>query len=124
MADYAAWGEATSRSLGWGAETFLSTYNDNRRHASAGMLDDSPVAGALLELARDGVAWSGSPAELYRAASKIAGDNPTGAPWPKSVHTFGAELRRLAPQIRLHGLSIHFERKHEGRIVTLKTGSD
>ncbi len=34
MADYAEWGEATSRGLGWGADTFLSTYNDNRKEAT------------------------------------------------------------------------------------------
>ena len=88
------------------------------------MLDDSLVAAALLELARDGTCWSGSPAELYRDALKIAGDNHIGARWPKTVNAFGAELRRLAPQIRLHGLSIHFERRHEGRIVTLTSGGE
>jgi hypothetical protein len=41
------------------------------------------------------------------------------AGWPKSVSTFGNELRRLAPQLRLHGLFIDFERRHDGRIVTL-----
>jgi energy-coupling factor transporter ATP-binding protein EcfA2 len=123
MADYAVWGEATGRALSWGAETFLSTYNDNRRHASAAILDDSPLATVLLSMARHGVAWSGSPAELYRSASEIAGKS-TGPHWPKTVNAFGAELRRLAPQIRLHGLSIHFERKHEGRIVTLTSGGD
>jgi hypothetical protein len=34
---------------------------------------------------------------------------------------FGSELRRIAPQLRLHGLSISFERKGGDRIVTLKT---
>ena len=31
MADYAEWGEATSRGLGWATDSFLSTYNDNRK---------------------------------------------------------------------------------------------
>ena len=34
MADYAEWGEATGRGLGWGAGTFLSNYNDNRKEAT------------------------------------------------------------------------------------------
>ena len=76
MADYAEWGEAIGRGLGWGAETFLSTYNDNRKAATDPLLDDSPVAAALLALGPRGVDWSGTPAELYRAASKIAGNNP------------------------------------------------
>ena len=123
MADYAVWGEATSRALGWGNETFLAAYNDNRRHASAAILDDSPLATVLLSMARPGVAWSGSPRSSIAGPQKLPA-SPTGPRWPKTVNAFGAELRRLAPQIRLHGLSIHFERKHEGRIVTLTSGGE
>jgi hypothetical protein len=36
------------------------------------------------------------------------------------VHAFGIELRRIAPQLRLNGLSIGFERRRGERIVTLK----
>ena len=66
MADFAEWGEATSRGLGWGTETFLSTYNDNRKEATEMLLDDSPVATVLLALARKGINWSGTPLKLYR----------------------------------------------------------
>jgi hypothetical protein len=31
------------------------------------------------------------------------------------------ELRRLASQLRMHGLNVNFERRHEGRIITLKS---
>ncbi len=51
MADYAEWGEAAGRGLGWGPETFLSTYNDNRKEASATLLEDSAVAAIDLEFA-------------------------------------------------------------------------
>ena len=36
-----------------------------------------------------------------------------------SRSAFGAELRRIAPQLRVHGIAIHFERKREGSIVSL-----
>jgi hypothetical protein len=32
---------------------------------------------------------------------------------------FGNALRRLALQLRLHGKSVHFERRNEGRITVL-----
>jgi hypothetical protein len=48
-----------------------------------------------------------------------AGKGNLGPAWPKNFSTFGAELRRIAPQLRLHGIAINFERKHDGRIVTL-----
>ena len=48
MADYAEWGEATGRGLGWGAGAFLSTYKDNRKEATEALLEDSPVASVVL----------------------------------------------------------------------------
>jgi hypothetical protein len=51
---------------------------------------------------------------------KIVGDR-LGPSWPKTISMFGSELRRIAPQLRLHGLSISFERKGKDRVVTLKT---
>jgi energy-coupling factor transporter ATP-binding protein EcfA2 len=122
MADFAEWGEATSRGLGWGAETFVSTYNDNRKQATDVVLDDSPLAIVLLTAARKGINWSGTPVSLFQVMAQVAGKKITaGARWPKSVHAFGNELRRIAPQLRLHRLSISFERGHSGRIITLKS---
>ena len=37
----------------------------------------------------------------------------------EDAHHVLAELRRLAPQLRLHGLCITFERRCDGRFVTL-----
>jgi hypothetical protein len=120
MADYAEWGEAVGRGLGWGAETFLSVYNDNRRDATELLLEDAPVATVMLALARKGVNWSGTTMELYQRLSKIPGTK-YGRRWPKTVSMFGNELRRIAPQLRLHGLSISFERTRDARIVILRS---
>ena len=120
MADFAEWGEATGRGLGWGAETFMSTYDDNRKEATELLLDESTVANVLLRIARKGINWSGTPMNLFHALTKIAG-KAAGGRWPKSMHMFGMELRRIAPQLRLHGLSINFERRRGERIVTLSS---
>ena len=119
MADFAEWGEATGRGLGWGPGTFLSTYNDNRREATEALLEDSSVAAVMLA-ARPARKSTGParPLELYRKITENAG-KATGPRWPKTVHAFGNELRRIAPQLRLHGLSIAFGRKRDARIVTL-----
>jgi hypothetical protein len=120
MADFAEWGEATGRSLGWGSGTFMSTYDANRKEATELLLDESTVANVLLRMARKGINWCGTPMNLFHALTKIAGKG-AGARWPKSMHTFGMELRRIAPQLRLHGLSINFERRRGERIVTLSS---
>jgi hypothetical protein len=103
-------------------------------------VEDSPVANVVLTFAARGGNWSGEPLELYHTIAKMAGDRLAigkltggqltnvkiaggrlGARWPKSVSTFGNERRRIAPQVRLHGVSTHFERSHDGRVVTLKS---
>jgi hypothetical protein len=119
MADFAEWGEATARGLGWGPGSFVSTYDDNRKVATEALLEDEPVATVVLALAKQGINWSGKPLELYNTIVKIAGHG-LGSRWPKTISTFGNELRRLAPQLRLHGLSINFERRGGDRVVTLK----
>ena len=49
MADYAMWGEAVGRGLGWEPGTFLSTYTDNRKEATLTDLLDSPLGNVLLQ---------------------------------------------------------------------------
>jgi hypothetical protein len=98
----------------------IATYDDNRQDATELLLQDSPLADALLQLARKGMKWTGTAQNLYLALSKIAGKKP-GPRWPKTVSMFGNELRRIAPQLRLHGLSITFERTRDARRVTLSS---
>jgi hypothetical protein len=119
MADYAEWGEAVGRGLGWDSEAFLATYNDNRKAATEAILEDSSVAPMVRALTRLGVNWSGTPQELYQTITKIA-RHKLGPQWPTTVSKFSSELRRIAPQLRLHGLSVNFERRCDARIVTLK----
>jgi hypothetical protein len=57
---------------------------------------------------------------LPESLSEIAGKKH-GARRPKTSIIFGHELRRIAPQLRLHGISISFERSRGARIVTSKS---
>jgi Na+-driven multidrug efflux pump len=85
--------------LGWGADTFISTYKDNRKEATQTLLEDSLVATVLIALARTGVSWSGKPQLLYEAIVKVTG-HTLGPRRPKTISKFGSELRRIAPQLR------------------------
>ena len=49
MADFARFGEAVGRGLGWPTETFLAAYLDNRRQATLSTLEDSILANMLLK---------------------------------------------------------------------------
>jgi hypothetical protein len=122
MADYAKWGEAVGRGLGWGHDNFIYTYKDNRLEATRTELEESPIGTILLTLARVMPRWSGSPASLLSRLNTLVNKKvAASARWPKTSHTLGNELRRIAPQLRLHGLLIRFERRHDGRIVIIES---
>jgi hypothetical protein len=138
MADYAKWGEAVSRGLGWGQDTFAETYNANRREAAEPLLEESTVANAIMDMAHHfEEPTTCSPAELYHKVTSftermVARSVGHGSPavarkkfaaafaqWPKDLTQFSKELRRVAPQLRLHGLAINFSRTAAGRLVEL-----
>jgi hypothetical protein len=122
MADYAIWGEAVGRGLGWAPGTFLSTYVDNRKEATITDLLDSPLGNVLLQVAHLFTGVSFTPAKLHAALTEIAGKKvAASADWPKTAEKFGNELRRLAPQLRMHGMNVSFERRNDGRKITLQS---
>ena len=93
LADYDEWGEATSRGLGWGTDTFITTYKDNSKEATQILLEDSPVATVVIALARKGVDWSGKPQDLYNAVVKVTGQT-LGPRWPQNNQQV---WQRIAP---------------------------
>ena len=98
MADYAMWGEAVGRGLGWEPGTFLSTYTDNRKEATITDLLDSPLGNVLLQVAHLFTGVSFTPAKLHAALTEIAGKNvATSAGWPKTTATFSNELAASHP---------------------------
>jgi hypothetical protein len=120
MADFAKFAEAVGRTLGWPAGTACSDYDDNRRDASITQLEDSPVAATMLDLGPDYMNdWSGTPSELFTELTTLAGEKADSARWPKSPARLTVELRRLAPQLGIHGIIVKVSRSHQGRVVSL-----
>jgi len=124
MADFAVFAEAVGRKLGWPAGTVLSVYNDNRCEAAVTHIDESPVASFLLEWAHELNDWSGTPTELLAQLNTLVEKKVRALrQWPKAPSTLAKELRRIAPHLRLHGISVVFEKKPQTRMITLtKTG--
>jgi len=120
MADFAAFAEAVGRNLGWPAGTVLSDYNDNRCDAAVTHIEESPVASFLLEWAHELNDWSGTPTELLAQLNTLVEKKVRALrQWPKAPSALARELRRNAPHLRLHGISVAFERNREKRLITL-----
>jgi hypothetical protein len=122
MADFAKWGDAVNRGLGWDADAFISAFEGSRKEASETSLESSPVGSLLLELASTALEWESSPTELLQMLTERAGKKVARSPgWPKSPQRLTNELRRIAPQLRMHGLSIIFSRTGQSRCVAVMT---
>ena len=124
MADFARFGEAVGRGLGWPAETFLGAYRDNRKDTTVSMLEDSPLAQELLKLIEieEVLNWTATPSDmLYEFTRHATKGVVASARWPKTPAMLGNELRRLAPQLRELGIIVTFTRTTDSRLITIKT---
>jgi len=120
MADFAIFAEAIGQSQGLPAGTVLSNYNENREQAAMAHLEDSPVAHVLLQNGPDLNNWYGNPTKLLDLLTTLADRGVAASPrWPKTPQWLSIELRRIAPQLRLHGILVNISRGNKGRIVQL-----
>ncbi len=122
MADFARFGEAVGRALGWPAGTFISAYIGKRRESAATALHDSLVVHALFALAaRTGASeWTHSPSELLELLEHVSAPRTIRSPrWPKTPSLLGNELRRIAPQLRTWGVNVTFGKARTSRKITV-----
>ncbi len=113
MADFAVFGEAVCRGLGYEADKFLEAYRSNRKAANESALDDSCVATAIRELVAKS-SWSGTSSELKDALELIVSKKIADSDrWPKSPRGISGAIRRLSPALRAVGINITFGRGHD-----------
>jgi hypothetical protein len=121
MADFAHWGEAVCRGLGYEPGSFMSLYNANRREACWTALGDCPVAEALREL----LDYFGRPMEetASELLALLAGCVPhrirNTAEWPKNARALSALLRRIAPQLRMTGIIVRLGLGSRERLISV-----
>jgi hypothetical protein len=120
MADFARWGEAVCRAIGYPPNAFLERYATNRRDAYATLLDGSPLVTALESLAERGP-FQGTPQSLLVALNDFK-PPMTSPQWPRTARALGSQLRRLAPAIRSGGVNLTFGLGRYHREVALQLG--
>jgi hypothetical protein len=120
MADFTRWGEAVAQGIGWAPGAFATAYRANRQGASFVSLEESLMAQALLELAKYHGPWKGTLTQFLELIAEWTGYHSITTPgWPRTPTRASIELRRIAPQLRMFGLSVTFERSSRaGRLVT------
>jgi hypothetical protein len=111
MADFAKWVTAAEPALGWKPGRFLRAYENNRQQATVRVLERDGLADAVILLAENG--WEGTATELLEALSVNAVQG-----LPRAANQLSGDLRRIAPALRLLGVSVEFERRgHDSKKV-------
>jgi hypothetical protein len=107
MADFALFGEAVWRGLGKPHNEFLNAYNENRKDAIAGVLEDSPVAVAVTKFMEDKRKWEGTATDLLNALDGIVTEKTRQSKrWPKRPNALSGALRKFASALREIGIHI------------------
>ncbi|MGO9601556.1 MAG: bifunctional DNA primase/polymerase [Isosphaeraceae bacterium] len=124
MADFARFGEAVSRSQGWGDGAFLRAYRKNIEGVTESAAEASPVATAILKLMTERIEdeWQGTSGELLAALTGQINEREAKAKgWPQTPRKLSNELIRLAPVLRRLGIAYTRleSRTNKGRKVIL-----
>jgi hypothetical protein len=126
MADFALWAAACETAL-WPAGTLARAYAANRRTAIEGMIEADPVASGIRGFMAERSGWTGSAADLLRAAD-FAGNEvwKTSAGWPKTPRALAGRLRRAQTFLRTLGIEVTFSRQGRAgtRMISVSTSAE
>lgn len=124
MADFALFGIAVERALGWAPDTFIKAYEANRAAANSSAIEATPVALAVLGLIAEIGSFEGTATELLNRLSRKADESVRQRSWPDSGWRLSCLLRRLAPNLRASGVSVTFDKspdRKRSRIIRVNS---
>jgi len=119
MADFATWAMAAEPALGLARGVFMGVYTGNRDEANALVLESSPVATLIQQIAK-GKEWSGTATDLLNELTELASEKTRELKsWPKTPRTLSNVLRKLAPNLRAVGVDMNFAPSGGKRVISL-----
>lgn len=119
MADFAHWGCAIAKVLGYSQDEFLSVYNKNLSQQNEEAIEASPVAATVIELMTKRDRWEGSPTELYEELKTLAVELKIFE-WPRGAAAFSKKLNIVQTNLAEAGINIIRDRKDRRKITIQK----
>lgn len=124
MADFASWGEAIAQALGYSEETFLNAYFFKIRGIHEQVLQENPLAQALLHLlpTQEDYRISCTPIELLQELNRVSKSlkiDTTQPLWPKEPGWLIRRLKELEVDFRAIGISITQKRTQYQRQIEI-----
>jgi hypothetical protein len=121
MADFATFVTAAEPALGWAPGAFMASFDENRGQSHEVAVEASVIGPALRSIADDG--FEGIHKELLERLNEDADERTRKLrDWPANAKALGAEVTRLAPNLRKLGYTVvyHDRKGKRGRVLKLK----
>ncbi len=120
MADWAEWGVAIARALGYSQQEFEDAYKLNGKEQNECILSDNSVASSILEFMENQSRWEGSPTELYNEICFKGGKNIRTM--PKSSNALTRKINIVKTNLLNAGIVIENHKdtkKKRGRFIEI-----
>jgi hypothetical protein len=126
MADFALWGEAIARAIGYDEGEFIRIYNDNTGKQNAEAIESSVLGQVITRFLNSlpdidinkGFCWEGTTSELLDALNSIAIQdkiNINAKGWPKATNALTRKIKTILSNIREgYGFEISIARDTTG----------
>ena len=110
--------------MGWGAEQFLSDWDEIVKVQNRSTLDGSPVAQAIIKFMEDRESFEGSSTELHKKLEAVAEDIGVSVirdkAWPKSARWLWRRIQEVVPLLVGVGIEASRERDEAGTTIALR----
>ena len=113
MADFAIWGEAISRALGYPENSFIQNYFENISVQNVEAIEGHAIGGSILELMTDNSSWEGTATELLQKLNEIAEKlklNIKDKDWPKAPNSLTRRLNEIKSNLEDENIHITLNR--------------
>ena len=124
LADWGEYAASVYEVMGWGAEQFLSDWDEIVKVQNRSTLDGSPVAQAIIKLMEDRESFEGSSTELHKKLEAVAEDIGVSVirdkAWPKSARWLWRRIQEVVPLLVGVGIEASRERDEAGTTIALR----
>jgi hypothetical protein len=124
LADWGEYAAAVYEVMGWGAEQFLSDWDEIVKVQNRSTLDGSPVAQAIIKFMEDRESFEGSSTELHKKLESIAEEIGVSIvrdkAWPKSARWLWRRIQEVVPLLVGVGIEASRERDEAGTTIALR----
>lgn len=124
MHDFALWGEAAARAMGYSDNEFLDIYKENIRNVSQSLALDTPLVSIINEFLDEQTSktWSGLATPLLKELRRIQAEKKYDkGDLPKAANGLSRILKNLSAALLSQNIRVSFdETKAEGTIWTIE----